>query len=146
MTGYRAFTTGYPDRTVVLSSAVEISKATRTGERVKVFPARALWDTGATCCCITKNVAQALGLNPVRKASVLTAAGYVLENIYEVCFQLPNNVAINLEVTEISAVSEDMDAIIGMNIIGLGDFAVSNFDGRTQMTFRVPSMVHADYT
>ncbi|MFN8394274.1 MAG: hypothetical protein U0176_06305 [Bacteroidia bacterium] len=106
-----------------------------------------LWDTGATCCCITKNVAQALGLNPGAEGicahGCRICLGEHLRSLFSVAKHI---VAINLEVTEISAVSEDMDAIIGMNIIGLGDFAVSNFDGRTQMTFRVPSMVHADYT
>jgi predicted aspartyl protease len=146
MQEFKAFTRGFPGRTNLLSSSVEISKATKTGERVSIFPAMAMWDTGANCCCITKTVAKELGLSAVRKVSVLTAAGYIVENIYEVCFHLPNDVAINLEATEISEVSGGMDALIGMNIIGLGDFAISNFEGRTHMTFRVPSVADADYT
>ena len=35
--------------------------------------------------------------------------------------------------------------LIGMDIISLGDFSVSNFNGKTQFTFRIPSQAHTDY-
>ena len=35
--------------------------------------------------------------------------------------------------------------LIGMDVITQGDFAVSCKDGRTQFTFRMPSIEHADY-
>ena len=35
--------------------------------------------------------------------------------------------------------------LIGMNIINLGDFTVSNFQGKTTFTFRMPSESTTDY-
>jgi hypothetical protein len=37
------------------------------------------------------------------------------------------------------------DILIGMDIITLGDFAVSNFEGVTKFSFRVPSLSHIDF-
>ena len=35
--------------------------------------------------------------------------------------------------------------LVGMNIIGMGDFSITNFNGETTMTFRVPSLEKNDY-
>lgn len=32
-----------------------------------------------------------------------------------------------------------------MNVITQGDFSISNFEGKTLMSFRVPSLTHIDY-
>jgi hypothetical protein len=37
------------------------------------------------------------------------------------------------------------DILIGMDIIGMGDFAVSNYNGRIVFSFRVPSMAEIDF-
>jgi hypothetical protein len=145
MENSKAFTTSYPGRTSYLFSKVEISREASEGERVAMYPTLAMWDTGANCSCITSDVVKALGLQEVRKTFVRTGAGDVVQNVYEICIHLPNEVSVNVTATEIPALSGGLEALIGMNIIGLGDFAISNFDGRTQMTFRVPSVEHADY-
>ena len=59
---------------------------------------------------------------------------------------LPNNMLVPevhvVEVPELAGVSE---VLIGMDIIGLGDFAV-NYEGRTSFTFRIPSLEVIDFT
>ena len=35
--------------------------------------------------------------------------------------------------------------LIGMDVICMGDFAVSNYNGRTAFTFRMPSMNETNY-
>ena len=35
--------------------------------------------------------------------------------------------------------------LVGMDIIGMGDFAVSNFKGETAFTFRLPSIERMDF-
>jgi hypothetical protein len=63
---------------------------------------------------------------------------------YVVNVILPNLVHVpNLEVTK--GVFQDSDLIIGMDIITLGDFAVTNFGGVTKFSFRVPSLRHIDF-
>ncbi len=39
----------------------------------------------------------------------------------------------------------DADVLIGMDVITKGDFAVSNWDGKTSFSFRVPSLGEIDF-
>lgn len=41
--------------------------------------------------------------------------------------------------------NQNIDVLIGMDIITLGDFGVSNFENKTQFSFRIPSKEHVDY-
>jgi hypothetical protein len=60
-------------------------------------------------------------------------------------FLLPNGVGIiGVFVTQF-VTDPDFDAIIGMDIITLGDFSVTNVMGKTWMSFRTPSCVAIDY-
>jgi len=38
-----------------------------------------------------------------------------------------------------------LDCLIGMDIINLGDLAITNFEGKTWLSFRIPSRGHVDY-
>lgn len=40
---------------------------------------------------------------------------------------------------------QGIDVLIGMDIISNGDFAISNYEGRTQFSFRIPSQEHIEY-
>lgn len=104
---------------------------------------KAIWDTGATNTVITKNVVDQLGLIPTGKATTRGVHGESVVNTFIVNVGLPNNVAIPLlPVTE--GVLSDADLLIGMDIIGLGDFTVSNFKGKTTFSFRIPSTKDID--
>jgi predicted aspartyl protease len=107
---------------------------------------QAIWDTGASGSCITTNVVKTLGLIPYSKLRVLTASGEVFQNVYKVCFHLPHDVSINIPVTEVPALQNKFGALVGMNIISMGDFTISNFEGRTCLSFRMPSQARTDYT
>ena len=41
--------------------------------------------------------------------------------------------------------AQGIDVLIGMDIISKGDFAVSNYNGKTQFSFRLPSQEDVDY-
>ena len=57
---------------------------------------------------------------------------------------LPGGIRIrDLRVTQ-GAVA-NADVLLGMDVITLGDFAVTNVDGVTTFSFRVPSLVHIDF-
>ena len=65
-------------------------------------------------------------------------------NKYLVNLYLPNGVNIaGIEVAE--AQLRGADVLIGMNVIGLGDFAITNKNNRTVFTFRVPSIARYDF-
>ena len=117
------------------------------GEKApKIKKSTALWDTGATASVITKATAAALGLKPISKTMVSHAGGESAQNVYLVNIYLPNKVLIpNVNVTECQDTSGTFGVIIGMDIITLGDFAVTNFDGNTTASFRVPSIATTDY-
>lgn len=108
-----------------------------------------IWDTGATRSVITKATAQALGLISVGQRTVRGVHGVKNVNVYLATIHLSStNIEITEQVTECDELSNDgsVGALIGMNIISTGDFAVSNFRGRTKFTFRSPSIANVDYT
>ena len=107
---------------------------------------RALWDTGATSTCISMDVVAALGLVPLGKQKILTPSGISSANTYQVDILLPNNVmAKDIVVCDSEIGAQKIGMLIGMDIICEGDFAVSNFNGKTAFTFRIPSQKRADY-
>lgn len=104
----------------------------------------AIWDTGATNSCITKKVIDHLKLKPISITKVSGAFGSEMRNVYLVSIWLPNKVGFpNVMVTECDL--KDGDAIIGMDIIAAGDFAVTNKNGITIFSYRYPSLEYIDY-
>ena len=109
---------------------------------------KGIWDTGATGSVITKSTATSLGLLPVKRTRVRGVHGDKEVNVYYVNITLNNkNISINAQVTECDELSADysIGMLIGMNIITMGDFAVTNYQGQTTMTFRVPSLQKIDF-
>lgn len=116
------------------------------------YPCNAIWDTGATNTAITKKIAQSLQLIPVTKTNVLGVHGHQDVNVYLVGMILPNNVGIRtLRVTECESLShpddpDPCDVLIGMDIISMGDLAITNVAGQTMFSFRIPSIKRVDFT
>ena len=141
----RAFTTKAPALVNRLLNKAVISY---NGTNEEVF---ALWDTGATGTCISTEVAHQLGLISTGMKNIQTPSGSSQVNTYLVDIILPNNVRIpNVEVCD-SAIGtqqigqHSLGMLIGMDIINLGDFTVSNHNGQTVFSFRMPSMQTTDY-
>lgn len=83
---------------------------------------------------------------PTGMINVQTPSGMGTMNKYMVNLTLNNEVTIlNLPVMDSEIGNQGIDVLIGMDIISMGDFAVSNFDGKTQFTFRIPSQEHVEY-
>lgn len=133
-----------------------IQRAIKTPVRVKNLLTGAeldtmgLWDTGATGSVITENAARQLGLTLVSMSKVNGVHGQETVPVYYVQLTLNNTqVSVNVRVTEGKAASfsmeGDADILIGMDVITLGDFSVSNYKGNTVMTFRLPSLTTIDY-
>ena len=94
---------------------------------------------------ITKATASSLGLVPTGTTIIRHARGSSTSNTYVVNLGLPNHVQI---IGASVAECDDCDhfgAIIGMDIITTGDFAITNKGGRTCMSFRMPSIQTVDY-
>ena len=104
----------------------------------------ALWDTGATASVVTADVATKLELPPEGTSEVFHAQGSTHVPNYFVNLGLPNRVGIaGLRVTE--GILKGCDVLIGMDVINLGDFAVTNRDGETIFSFQMPSIHQIDF-
>lgn len=135
----RAFTSYYDGMSSTLINQVTIEHGT-------TITVSGQWDTGATNTCISHEVVKSLGLISTGKRSVRTPSGSAVMDTYIVDILLPNNVRIEgLEVTESEIGAQGIGALIGMDIISQGDFAVSNFGGKTIFTFRHPSQGKIDF-
>ena len=88
--------------------------------------ATALWDTGATTTVINPNLAKELNLIPSGRKSMQGVHGSEIVNTYIVDIGLPNELtALGLNVSEAN-IGNDIGVLIGMDIIGNGDFAICN--------------------
>jgi len=105
----------------------------------------AIWDTGAQGSVITKKVAKTLKLTHIGWTTVRGVTGEARAKIYFVDFILPSKVQIQTEVTSCDSLGSG-DALIGMDIITLGDFSISNYKKKTVFSFRIPSVRKIDFT
>ena len=95
---------------------------------------KAIWDTGAYGSVISPKVAQELGLVLV---GVKPANGTYEAYAYVVDMMLPNKLVIRgVEVSESDL--KVCDALIGMDIISMGDMKVTN-KPTTKFIFRIPA-------
>ncbi|MDO4981042.1 MAG: SEC-C metal-binding domain-containing protein [Prevotellaceae bacterium] len=103
-----------------------------------------LWDTGASSSCISKRLAKDLGLVQTGVANTFTAAGPSQTKTYVVNIGLPNHVQIPMVMVS-EAELNGFDVLIGMDVITLGDFSITNVNGKTVFSFRIPSTETIDY-
>jgi hypothetical protein len=106
----------------------------------------AVWDTGATISCISNKVIKELGVSPFGYRYVDTANGRMKCGKYEVSLCLPNSVISQNIIMSGFSGGENIDLLIGMDIINAGDFSITNANGVTAASFRIPSdTYHIDY-
>lgn len=108
-----------------------------------------LWDTGATNTVITKKVVDTLNLPPSGRTVVRTVGqgndfNEYEVNTYLVNLSLPNNVVVAAVPVSEGGIA-GADILIGMDIITMGDFAITNCDGQSCWTFRMPAVEKIDF-
>ncbi len=107
---------------------------------------KALWDTGASKSVLSEALVKSLNLVSVGKREVHHGDGVSDKAAYMVNLMLPNHVGVvGIEATEFPASHNHFTVLVGMDVIGLGDFTVTNVEGRTCMSFRMPSCEMVDY-
>ncbi len=104
-----------------------------------------LWDTGASRTSIDKRIAKELGLIPIGKGTISTANGTMSVNTYFINLTLINRVTITDILVAEADLGSEIDLLIGMDIIRHGDFSITNTNGATTFSFRIPSMKEIDY-
>ena len=116
-----------------------------TGEVVETY---GLWDTGAQSCVIRHDLAMTIhlvsrGLKTIRGVQSKENRDYYYANL-----KLNNEqITLDIEMTDVDPFTSDsrIGMLIGMDVITKGDFSISNYEGRTVMTFRKPSQGTIDY-
>lgn len=105
----------------------------------------AIWDTGATASVITQKVVDACNLKPTGMTQAQTAGELRTVETYLINIRLPHGVGFQeVPVTKMD-LGSSADVLIGMDIITIGDFSITNKDGITVFSFRTPSQLHVDY-
>lgn len=136
---------------IVVSSSETLNKLScpviiKSGQSKTIV--KAVWDTGATCTCISPTLANELKLQKVGEAAVISASHTVdRTNIYKVDIIVSDNIRFSdVCVCEMNIQYQQIGILIGMDLISQGDFAVSNFNGQTTFTFRKPSKSRIEFT
>ena len=135
-TRHFAFKNEYPriSRRLTTEAAVFDSLSTFT----KGLTVTALWDTGATNSAITPAVAKSLNLIPFNRVPVSGVNHRSMADVVKVSIGLPNHVMVEGVNAMVCELVEGIDMLIGMNIILLGDFCISNGEGKTLFSFATP--------
>jgi predicted aspartyl protease len=112
----------------------------------KHYETNGIIDTGATGSVISENIAVELGLLPLTYTFVNTASEQnVVTPIYELHIEFDNGIRIvNVKVTA-GTLLKGAECLIGMDILTLGDLAVTNWQKKTCVSFRIPSVNKIDF-
>lgn len=142
MHNFHSFTAKYEGLSSVLTLPVKIMLRSAEG----AYKTEGIIDTGATGSVISENIANCLKAIPQTYAKVNTASSQgVITPVYEASIELSGKVTIgNLMVTS-GALLSGAECLIGMDILSKGDLAVTHYEGKTCVSFRVPSRQCIDF-
>jgi hypothetical protein len=146
-----AFTCRYDGKVLAMVGEVEIFPAftpstVQLGVQPQGIKYKALYDTGATHSTISPKVVRDLKLPSIGATNVGVGGGTLTTTSHLVNIGFPNHVMFGMvRVTAVTLFYRDIDVIIGMDIITQGDFAVTNYKGKTTFSFCCPSRREIDF-
>ena len=140
----KTLTVEYPQRMRSLPTTCGVLGRFSVNELTEERTYNALWDTGADGSVISNSIVTQLGLIADGKIRVYHADGMSLVNTYTIDLRLPCGVTFrNLVVT--CGDLMDTDILVGMDVISMGDFAITAADGKTKFSFQIPSTHNIDF-
>ena len=125
----------YPYPPLKLITEAEIYNSMQSQNVIRI---KALWDTGAILSAVTPEIAKKLNLVSTNRIKVNGIGNYCIADIVRVSIRLPNMVELNNARISVLNLVKDVDMLIGMDIIRLGDFSISNGGGKMLFTFAMP--------
>ncbi len=142
-----AFTLRKENLTAEIVTSCRICEARSSTDTLSVsdmVEVSALWDTGATASVITEAYAKQLQLEPVTQCKTYHAQGQSIVNVYLIDLLLPNNILVHgVRVTE--GRLNGFGMLLGVDIMSLGDLALTHRNNRTVFTFQIPSTHEYDF-
>jgi predicted aspartyl protease len=135
---YRAFYQEYSSRIPVLLSEVEVCSENALIDDAST-KTLAVWDTGATVSFISRQIATQLSLAPSDFEPVIGMNGEQMGGLVYLSMKLPNGLIIPDKRVLVCDLPSSVNVLIGMDIIQIGDFHISNGEGKTVFSFVIPS-------
>jgi len=135
---YNAYAKKYPVLAEDLYTNVEVfpvSFANHLGATV-----HAIWDTGASQTVITHRLMSRLNLISIDKDWVYGVNSEQEVDVVAVAIQLPNGLLIPDIRVYVCDIPSPTDMLLGMDIIQMGDFHISNIGGCTLFSFVTPPL------
>lgn len=143
------FTAAYSKPALSISTVCKISEpydaSFDSGMHPPYHELNAIWDTGAMRSTISTKIAKKLNLIPLGQTRVCHADGESFCNYYVVNLLLPNRMEIKMLMVNDGKLT-DTDMLIGMDVISLCDFAITNVGKETKFSFQIPSTVDIDFS
>ena len=127
----------------ISDAALQLEKPENDGQGI--IQCQGLWDTGATNTVVSSRIIDRLKLPVVSRTHVGGVNGEFETTIHMIDLWLPNFFVIRKVLVTKGILTSEIDALIGMDVITMGDFAISNFQGMTIFSYRSPSIADTDY-
>lgn len=144
----RSFIVKYNKIENQLRTKIKVGKAFDPETKKEKLPLKefnAVWDTGATNTVISQRVIEECELVPIGIALVHTSGGVKLSEVFVVNIMLPTKVDFSFMRVTKSNLTQDIDVLIGMDIITQGDFAITDKNSKTTFSFRTPSILSIEF-
>lgn len=141
---HTAFTVRYTGRSSRLISEVEIFPGFVPPAQPQGKKYQALYDTGATHSAVSPQVVADLQLASIGARNVGVGGGMLTTSSHLVNIALPNRVMFPMISVAKMVLLGGIDALIGMDILGSGDFAVTHHRDKTTFSFCCPSRREID--
>jgi len=142
---YRGFIKSYDCQKNKLITTANIFPITSLDKNLRTMPVevKTLWDTGATLTFIKSGLRDKLKLSMARTESSAVIAGvggHVKADFTYISILVSPNFIIEYCPVYVVDFPVNVDIVIGMDIINMGDFAVSNTGMKTSFSFIMPPL------
>lgn len=104
-----------------------------------------IWDTGSEGCLISPTLSKKLNLILISYKIVVGVTSQEISPEFLVNLFLSNGDSFEGISTLVGNMLADDEFIIGMSIINKGDFAITNVNNKTTMSFRSPSVTRINF-
>jgi len=142
MTKYKAYFTTYKEIVEELTTPANIRPVLTDDPLSRSAPVNieVLWDTGAMSTCIKPALFERLKLCPFEpgRAKFAGIGGNVTADVTVIDLILTPGLEIEFWPVYVMDFPGDAEILIGMDIIGMGDFVVCNTDNKTSFSFAIP--------
>jgi hypothetical protein len=137
---YYALSEHYAYHVPFLTSRIEVYPGSSQHPQ-NAFVVEAIWDTGALFTAINRPLIEQYRIKVADTTNLIGVGGEEYQgDIVSLDIKLPSGLLLKGKRTVICKLPPSVDMILGMDIIQIGDFCVSNSGGKTLFSFIHPSL------